>query len=39
MISLMIVTIASIYIIRREHLYIKDLRKKLDKYEKNNRDV
>ncbi len=34
MISLMIVTIAMIYIIRREWLYIRQLRRELERYEK-----
>ena len=38
MISLMIVTVASIYIIIREQLYIRELRKELDRYEKENQN-
>lgn len=38
MISLMIVTVALIYIIRREQLYIRELRKELDRYEKENQN-
>jgi len=34
----MIVTVASIYIIRREQLYIRELRKELDRYEKENQN-
>lgn len=37
MISLMIVIVAFLYIIRREQLYINELKSKLKVYDKNNK--